>query len=142
MGPVKFVEPVKEVVTEPVNKVVVEKPISRELSKPIEPRRSNRVKKRKQLEIEEPAKTTKPNAPRKQRVVIQEPDEETEPIEVEQTKERELLKRNYVRNSPAPSSNALQLLQKLYNKDMLIFGRDRLFMYIQENHADIKDQSV
>ena len=97
---------------------------------------------KKKLEIEEPAKTTKPNAPRKLRVVIQEPDEETEPIEVEQTKERELLKRNYLRNSPAPSSNALQLLQKLYYKDMLIFGRDRLFMYIQENHADIKDRSV
>ena len=65
--------------------------------------------------------------------MIQEPVEEPEI-----TKERELLKRNYVRSAPAQSSEALQSLQKLYYEDMLIFGRDKLFKYIQENHADVK----
>ena len=70
--------------------------------------------------------------------MIQEPVEETEPIEVEQTKERELLKSNYARSAPVPSSEALQLLQKLYYEDMHIFGRDKLLKFIQENHADVK----
>ena len=66
--------------------------------------------------------------------MIQEPVEEPE-----KTKERELLKRMYVRTAPAPSSDALQLLQKLYYEDMLIYGRDKLFKYIQENYKDITD---
>ena len=67
--------------------------------------------------------------------MIQEPVEEPT---TEKTKERELLKRKYIRSAPAPSSDALQLLQKSYFEDMLTFGRDKLFKYIQENHADIK----
>ena len=65
--------------------------------------------------------------------MIQEPVEEPEI-----PKEKELLKREYIRTAPAPSSEALQLLQKLYYEDMLIFGRDKLFKYIQENYADVK----
>ena len=134
------VKPVVEHVAEPVVERV--EPVAEpELSKPIEPRRSKRVRKPMQLEIEQPAtqpKTRKTKKPRKQRAVIQE--QPTEPTtESEQIpKERELLKRNYVRSAPAPSSETLQLLQNLYYKEMLIFGRDKLFKYIQENHADIK----
>ena len=49
----------------------------------------------------------------------------TEPEQI--PKERELLKRNHVKTAPAPSSEALQLLQNLYYKEMLIFGRGNLF---------------
>ena len=128
----KVMEPIVEPVVEPIVEPVVE-PVARELSKPI--RRSNRIKKRKNLEIEEPVKQPKTKTRRK-KVVIQEPVEE--PVESEIPKERELLKRNYVRTAPAPSSEALQLLQNLYYKEMLIFGRDKLFKYIQENHKDVK----
>ena len=68
----------------------------------------------------------------------------TEPVQIEPeqtdqpTKTRELLKRNYVKTVPAPSSEALELLKYLYYKEMLIFGRDKLVKYILENHADIK----
>ena len=69
---------------------------------------------------------------------------EPEPVQIEPeqtdqpTKTRELLKRNYVKTAPASSSEALELLHSLYNNEMLIFGRDILFKYILENHADIK----
>ena len=51
---------------------------------------------------------------------------------------REIGLNNITRTAPPPSKQALELLQDLYYKKMLIFGRDKLYNYIRENHEDIK----
>ena len=51
---------------------------------------------------------------------------------------RELVFNNHNRTSPLPSASALELLQDLYYKKQLTFGRDKLFHYIRQNHEDVK----
>ena len=51
---------------------------------------------------------------------------------------REITLNNVTRTAPNPSKEALELFQDLYYKQMMIFGRDKLFKYIQENHENVK----
>jgi hypothetical protein len=51
---------------------------------------------------------------------------------------RDITLNNIVRTAPPPSKEGLKLLQKLYYKQNLTFGRDKLFKYIQLNYENVK----
>ena len=58
--------------------------------------------------------------------------------EEQENPKRDLVFNNHNRTAPLPSSTAVELLQDLYYKKQLTFGRDKLFHYIRENHNDVK----
>lgn len=53
-------------------------------------------------------------------------------------KEREIDFKQPTRSAPPLSKEGMDLLQRLYYKDGLIFGRDKLYKYIQDNHPNVR----
>ena len=117
-------QPIQEPVAEEIPEPVVE-PIPEPVVRTLRPR-AVRVKTPKVI-TPKPKTKPKPKTPKEQTTA--------KPIE---PKTREIALNNILTTAPPLSKEGIELLQDLYYKKMMIFGRDKLYKYIQENHQDVK----